>query len=214
MQVLKAGYLPSKKDIAVVILIFIIALGAQISANYYKGHPVSTAVSTSQPVNIQPTVPPASQPEPKESPTPNHANGSPVTITFSPAVGSNPASELKLGIYKNDPSKSQPQPLETINWSANGPIVFGQKINSSAYFRNEGNEKITLYLSTSDWILRDSAGKVLPQNYSQYFTITWDYDNTTINVNETRQITLTLAVSPNLKDVSTFSFELVVTIMY
>jgi hypothetical protein len=79
------------------------------------------------------------------------------------------------------------------------------------YFRNEGNVPISLYLSTSDWAFQDVAGKSLSQSYQQYFTLTWDYDNSKIAVNETRSIIFTLAISQNIIDVATFSFSIIVT---
>jgi hypothetical protein len=86
--------------------------------------------------------------------------------------------------------------------------------SSKVYLRNEGNVPITLFLSTSDWAFQDVTGKALTQNCQQYFTLTWNYDNSTIAMNETRPITFTLALSPNITNVAAFSFSLVVTTVY
>ena len=73
---------------------------------------------------------------------------------------------------------------------------------------------VTLYLSASGWIFEESAGRVLAQDYHQYFSLGWDYDNSTVAVNETKPITFKLTVSPAVVDVSRFSFDIVVTLTY
>ena len=152
-------------------------------------------------------------PSTSQSPESGPTSSSPITITTLTQAGSSQSAyDLKLSIYGNDPSKSPPQTLQTINWSAYGPLMPGQSMNSSkVYFRNEGNVPISLYLSTSDWAFQDVAGKSLSQSYQQYFTLTWDYDNSKIAVNETRSIIFTLAISQNIIDVATFSFSIIVT---
>ncbi|MCW4048020.1 MAG: hypothetical protein NWE99_10770 [Candidatus Bathyarchaeota archaeon] len=156
--------------------------------------------------SIQPT--PASTPAPTEQP-----NDSAIEIIPSPNASSSaasaPSSTLKLSLYRSNPVRSQ-QVLQNIDW---GQIVAGQEKKSpTIYFRNEGNLPLTMSFSPSDWAFKDSSGNPLPQSYSKYFTLTWNYDNTRINPNEVRQIIFSLLVSPDLKDVASFSFNLVVTI--
>jgi hypothetical protein len=127
-------------------------------------------------------------------------------------VNSEPVPAPKVGIYSNDPLSNTPQPLDAIDWSANGAIIPGQKVNSSkVYLRNEGAAPITLTFSTSDWSFKDVEGRPLLGNWSTYFALTWDYDNSSIAVNETRPITFFLSVSPNIGYVLTFSFNLSIT---
>ena len=73
---------------------------------------------------------------------------------------------------------------------------------------------VILFLSASGWIFEDSAGRVLAQDYHQYFSLGWDYDNSTVAMNETKPITFTLTVSPAIVDVARFSFDIVVTLTY
>ena len=142
--------------------------------------------------------------------------GSQISVEYvAQANSSQPAFDVKLGVYGNDPSKSQPQALQAIDWSAYGSLVPGQSVNGSkAYLRNEGKVPITLSLSAADWVLQDSAGNPLSQSFQQYFTLTWDYDNSLMGVNEVRSVTFTLAISPRIVDVATFSFRLIVTGTY
>ena len=80
------------------------------------------------------------------------------------------------------------------------------------YFRNEGNKAVSLSLSSSNWVFRDLQGNMLSGGYQQYFSLGWDYDYSRVAVDEVRRAVFTLAVLPGLVDVSTFSFELVVTL--
>jgi hypothetical protein len=82
------------------------------------------------------------------------------------------------------------------------------------YFVNEGSVPITMNVSTSKWAFEDVHGNSLneTENYSRYFSLTWDYDNSTIAVRETRPVTFSLTVSASIIDVATFSFDLIVTV--
>lgn len=155
-------------------------------------------------------------PSTSQSPESGPTSSSPITITTLTQAGSSQSAyDLKLSIYGNDPSKSPPQTLQTINWSAYGPLMPGQSRNSSkVYFRNEGNMATSLYLSTSNWAFQDFAGNSLSQNYQQYFALTWNYDNSTLAVSEIRPIIFTLTISPSIIDATTFSFSLIVTVTY
>lgn len=100
-----------------------------------------------------------------------------------------------------------------VDWSNEGSITPGESRNSSKLnFKNEGDTPVRLYLSTSDWTFKDKAGKMLSQDYAQYFRLTWDYDNSIIAANEIKPVTLTLFVSPILTQVETFAFNIVVTV--
>jgi hypothetical protein len=103
------------------------------------------------------------------------------------------------------------QPIDSINCDDFGLIYPGQSTSCVVYFRNEGDVPFTLHMSTSDWVLRDSAGQLLSQDHVQYFVVSWNYDNSVILSGEIKPVTLTLAISPSIVDVSTFSFNIVVT---
>jgi hypothetical protein len=135
---------------------------------------------------------------------PEDASGSSVVIN---------SSSLALGVYGSDPRSGVPQPLGSIDWSFEGPIVPGQNRSSPVvYLRNEGNSLVNLYLSTAEWVFRDSKGNSIDGDYRQFFSLSWDYDYSGIAVEEVRPVVFTLTVWPGLSDVSTFSFDLVVTL--
>jgi hypothetical protein len=197
----------SKKDFVVVILLLVVVVGLAFN-RYYPNQ------SNANPPQPGLTFIPQSTLTPL--PEFDQPSDSPITIQSStPSDSGQPTSNLKLGIYVDDPSKSQPRTLQSIDWSADGPLEQGLSRNSSqVYFTNEGNVPITLFLSTSDWAFQDITGKALAQSCQQYFTLTWNYDNSTIAVGETKPITFTLAISPNMTNVASFSFSLVVTTVY
>ena len=118
----------------------------------------------------------------------------------------------ELSIYENDPTKEQPRHLQAIDWSTNGSIIPGQSRNSSTvYLRNEGSSPFNEALSTVNMSFKNLAGTSLSTHYQQYFTITWNCNNSTMAVNQTIPVIFTLAVALNITDVSTFSFDIIVT---
>ena len=165
------------------------------------------------PEPASPSVPPPSQEEPPPSPPPSQSSSNIIIEPSPPDNSEQPITNLQIGAYSNDPSNGQPQPFGAIDWSADGPIAPGQTRNSSrVYFRNKGTVPVTLHLSTSGWILRDAGGKLLDQNYARYFSVVWDYDSSPVAVGETRPITFSLTISPNVFDVTTFSFDLILNL--
>jgi len=150
---------------------------------------------------------------PNQEEQPAHSGtGSQIRIETSTSGSSSQlGSTVKIGIYESDPVRNQAKTFSSIDWSLGGPIIAGQSRNSSrVYFRNEGDTAVTLYLSSQAWSFRDYRGKNLSQEYEQYFSLTWDYDNSTLKVNQVMPVVFTLSVSPGIIDVVTFSFDLVV----
>jgi hypothetical protein len=189
----------------------VIAASTQSVGDYMSSQMTLNSQSTSQPYTVAPAQvvpsPALVVPTPPATPSPT-SNGSPVTITPSPDSTS-PSSTLRLGLYRSYPTQVSQQVLDNIDWSL---IVPGQQRSSpTVYFKNEGTVPLTMTFSPSNWVFHDAAGNLLPQSYSQYFTLTWNYDNSAIRVNEVRPLVFTLAVSSNLTDVASFSFNLVVT---
>jgi hypothetical protein len=214
-----------KKNHAVMLLLIltVILILANFFYTYYDNQLPTIPDSTSFPAprqTIEPTLPPSqpppSQQEPSESSDNSDKPTSPIIITPSvPEPSTQPGPNLKISAYSLNPLTNQLQPLTGIDWSDEGPLLPGQSKNSSrVYFKNEGNVPVTLYQSTSGWSFEDYAGKVLAQNYNQYFSLGWDYDNATVAVNETKPVTFTLTISPAVVDVARFSFGIVVNLTY
>ena len=88
---------------------------------------------------------------------------------------------------------------KVIDW---GNLTPGSSKSIIVYIRNEIEEPIYLILSTQDWN---------PSNASRHMTLRWDYTGQRMNPGETLQITLTLSVYPDIKGISSFSFDILVT---
>jgi hypothetical protein len=88
--------------------------------------------------------------------------------------------------------------ISLISW---GILTPGSKKTINIYVRNEGNAVLTLSKTTENWN---------PSNASSYMSLTWNYANQTINVNQALQVSLTLTVSSNVKGIDNFSFDVMI----
>lgn len=89
--------------------------------------------------------------------------------------------------------------VTTIDW---GMVEPGESMNYSAFIRNEANVPITLALTTENWN---------PADASTWITLTWNYTGETLLVNEVIDVTLTLTVDAEITEISTFSFDIIIT---
>jgi hypothetical protein len=89
--------------------------------------------------------------------------------------------------------------LSTIDWGTIGP---GETKNVTIYIVNTGNSNVVLSKNTTNWS---------SQNASNYITLNWNYQDQKIGPSQALQTTLTLSTSPDIKGVTTFSFDIVIT---
>ena len=208
-------YLPLKKKCVSALLVLVVVLAI---ASYYMVRFRLPVLSPSpEPGNTTEPTQPSNSSNNQQTPPASSNPGSPIKIQPSPSGNSRqqPSSILKLGVYDGDPSGNQFNALSAIDWSIDGPIIPGQSRNSSrVYLRNEGNVPVTLYFSSQAWSFGDYIGNTPAQDYQQYFSLTWDYDNSALQVNQVRPVIFTLTIRPDIVDVVTFSFDLVVTLSY
>jgi hypothetical protein len=183
---MSARVIMAKKTIALVLAFLVLVWGVK----YYQDHYVSQSRSNQKPsITLD-------------------AFDSPIII--NPPANNLPDVSLKLGVYTNSPSNSTSKPSQSINWSAAAPLYPGQSRNCLIYVRNEGNTPVNLTLSTSNWSFQDSDGTELSLGYRQYFNLAWNYDNSTITVDEVKPITLALTVSPFIMHVTRFFFSIII----
>lgn len=83
-----------------------------------------------------------------------------------------------------------------VDW---GTVEPGSMKNKTIYLRNEGNVAVTLFLYADNWN---------PSEVSNYMTLSWDYNNRTIDPLEVVQTTLTLSTSPAIEGITNFSFDI------
>jgi len=106
---------------------------------------------------------------------------------------------------------------ETINW---GTIWPGTSKNATLYIRSISNIETTLELKTANWTFRDSNNKIVtgPSDSSPYVNLTWNYNETMVQLGETLQVTLTLSVDHSSdfieflikNDAKEFSFDIII----
>ena len=91
------------------------------------------------------------------------------------------------------------RPVTVITW---GVIDLGSAKNVTIYVRNEGNVPATISLQTENWE---------PVSAANHMSLIWDYNNELINPNERFKICLTLVVSADLRDITGFSFDIIIS---
>ena len=85
--------------------------------------------------------------------------------------------------------------VSSIDW---GVLEPGLSSNKTVYIQNNRNSSIRLALITSNWN---------PSNASQFITLKWDYGGDSIAPSMMIKVTLELAVSANISDITDFSFD-------
>jgi hypothetical protein len=204
-----------KRELALVVMVLVAAGGLYFQSNHYSQPsgksnlmqnqlmPLWENDTVSDSVNATDSFPSSDSVSQGASQITSNSQSSPVS-----GITSNP----ELGVYRYDPSKSPSQTLQMIDWTADGLLEPGQARNSpTIFFRNEGQMSRNLLFSASNWVLKGLQNNSLSQEYQRYFTLTWNYDNSTIDVAEIRPVIFTLSISSNIRDVATFSFDITVT---
>jgi hypothetical protein len=102
---------------------------------------------------------------------------------------------INIGLYMDQACTT---PVESIQW---GLLEPGATANQTAYIRNEGDTKITLTMTLSNWN---------PTNSSNYIGLNWNYTRQTLAVNQVIPVTFTLYISENTQGVTDFSFDIII----
>jgi hypothetical protein len=83
-----------------------------------------------------------------------------------------------------------------------GTLTPGSIGSYTIYVRNEGSIPLSLFFGTANWS---------PSNAANYMTLSSNYGGQTIAPNQVILVTLRLTVSQSISDISTFSFDIVLT---
>lgn len=102
---------------------------------------------------------------------------------------------LNIGVYSDGDCSSN---ASSVDW---GVVEPGSVQNVSLFVRNEGTVAADLYLTTGDWS---------PSNASEFLTLTWDYSGQILDRFEIVLVVLTLQVSPEVRGISSFSFDIII----
>ncbi|HEY9760074.1 MAG TPA: hypothetical protein V6C97_33265, partial [Oculatellaceae cyanobacterium] len=102
-----------------------------------------------------------------------------------------------IGIYKNSACT---QTLTAIDW---GNLTAGNTATYTIYVKNTGTTRQNLTLTTNNWS---------PTTASQYLSITWNRNNTTLTANQVVQAKLILTVSSTIDNsITSFSNNIIIT---
>lgn len=79
----------------------------------------------------------------------------------------------------------------SIQW---GTVYTGQSYNVTLYVQSISNVPTTLEMTTANWTFINTNSTIAagPTENTPYINLTWNYNNQTLNPNETIQTTLTL----------------------
>ncbi len=102
---------------------------------------------------------------------------------------------IGVGIYWDSACADK---VSSIDWGLLDP---DSSKTVTVYIRNEGNSVVTLSKSTQNWN---------PSAASSYMTLNWNYKGQTLSVNQVLQIALTLVVSPDILEITSFSFDIMI----
>ena len=103
---------------------------------------------------------------------------------------------IGVGIYWNSACTNQ---TVSIDWGLLDP---GSSKTVTIYIRNEGNAAATISRTLQNWS---------PSNAATYLTLSWDYANQTLIVNQVLQVNLTLSLSSTTSGMASFSFDMTIT---
>jgi len=90
--------------------------------------------------------------------------------------------------------------VSTIDW---GPIEPGSSNSVVVYLKNRGNSDVTLSLETTNWN---------PSGASSYISLSWDYGGQVIKPGQVVPATLMLRVSSSISGITSFSFDIIITV--
>jgi len=102
-----------------------------------------------------------------------------------------------VGVYADEQCTL---PVTSINW---GIVEPGSTTPKGVYIRNEANVNAILSFSTSNWN---------PPEGPTYLTLNWNYTGSELSPNQVIPISLILAVSPTVSGITSFSFDITITI--
>jgi hypothetical protein len=117
-------------------------------------------------------------------------------ISYNTITNTGSVKGVGVGVYR-DPECTDS--VNSIDW---GFLEPGETTNVTIYIKNEGNIPVVLNMTTENWV---------PASASDYITLTWDREDYLLDADSVFQSVLTLSVSPDISEVTSFSFDIVIT---
>jgi len=105
-------------------------------------------------------------------------------------------SAANIGVYTDSDCT---QNCTNISWGTLNPNT---TTNKTIYVKNTGTAPLTLSMTTENWT---------PTDADDYLTLNWNQQNTILNPDETTPANLTLSVAADTGDLTSFSFNIIIT---
>jgi hypothetical protein len=103
---------------------------------------------------------------------------------------------VNVGVYLDEECT---QNCTSISW---GTIYPGNSTSTTIYVKNTGTVPITLTMTAESWA---------PTNAGKYLTLSWDQQNTVLEVGDSVSANLTLSTASDTGDLTDFSVDIVIT---
>ena len=89
-------------------------------------------------------------------------------------------------------------PVSSLDWGTLEPL---DVVTRTVYVKNTGNADMTLHMAISNWS---------PAGASNYLTVTWDQESTTLSADEVATAVISLTVLEGITGIDTFTFQIVI----
>jgi hypothetical protein len=103
---------------------------------------------------------------------------------------------VNVGVYSDSGCT---QNCTSINW---GSIAPGNSTTRTIYVKNTGTIPMTLSMTTGSWV---------PSNANTYISLSWNREGTVLTANQSISATLTLSASSSAGNITSFSFNIIIT---
>ena len=103
---------------------------------------------------------------------------------------------VNVGVYSDS---SYTQNCTSIDW---GTIAPGNSSTRTIYIKNIGTIPITLSMTTGSWV---------PSNANTYISLGWNRGGTVLSAGQSTSATLTLSASSSAGNITSFSFNIIIT---
>jgi len=117
-------------------------------------------------------------------------------ITRVPLQGTGSIKAVGLGLYWN------PECTNSTSSLPFGLLEPASSKNFTLYLRNEGNSAVTLNMTVVNWS---------PPSAGDYMTLTWNREGQNISPDEVKDFVITLSVSENVRGISSFSLDIIIS---
>jgi hypothetical protein len=110
--------------------------------------------------------------------------------------GSGSIRGVGVGVYTNSVCNN---PLSQVDF---GLLDAGSQKDFTFYLRNEGNTDIALSMTAKNWN---------PTEAANYMSLTWNREGQLMEPDQVMSCVLTLTVSPNIQDISSYDLTITIT---